>query len=160
MGVRLCWQTGSWWSRGQRRSWRGRGRVTSPSLWWGIPSGALGKLVGFYGFYVLLFFPSSATTHTDLLLRALERGIPYQVVHNASILNAIGCCGLQLYHFGETVSIPFWTETWKPDSFVDRVEGNLQRGLHTLCLLGGEVLGPSVALPSVTCCSPSSQTLK
>ena len=81
--------------------------------------------------------PSSATTHADLLLRALERGIPYQVVHNASILNAIGCCGLQLYHFGETVSIPFWTETWKPDSFVDRIEGNLQRGLHTLCLLGG-----------------------
>lgn len=60
----------------------------------------------------------------------------YRVLHNASIINAIGCCGLQLYHFGETVSIPFWTDTWKPDSFLDRIEGNLQRGLHTLCLLG------------------------
>lgn len=78
-----------------------------------------------------------ATTHSDLLLRASELGVHWRVVHNASIISAIGCCGLQLYHFGETVSIPFWTETWQPDSFVKRVEGNLERGLHTLCLLGG-----------------------
>lgn len=43
---------------------------------------------------------------------------------------------LQLYTFGETVSIPFWTDTWKPDSFLEKIEGNLERGLHTLCLLG------------------------
>ena len=42
----------------------------------------------------------------------------------------------QLYSFGETISIPFWTETWKPDSFCEKLEGNLSRGLHTLCLLG------------------------
>ena len=78
----------------------------------------------------------SATTHTDLLLRASELGIPWRVVHNASIINAVGCCGLQLYHFGETVSIPFWTDTWKPESFVDKIEQNLKIGLHTLCLLG------------------------
>lgn len=77
-----------------------------------------------------------ATTHSDLLVRAVELEIPYRVVHNASIMNAVGCCGLQLYHFGETVSIPFWTETWKPDSFVDKIECNLRSGLHTLCLLG------------------------
>lgn len=40
--------------------------------------------------------PFGATTHTDLVLRAQQRGIPYQVVHNASIMNAIGCCGLQV----------------------------------------------------------------
>ena len=79
---------------------------------------------------------SRATTHTDLIIRAAELGIQYRVIHNASIMNAIGCCGLQLYHFGETVSIPFWTESWKPDSFVDKIESNLQHGLHTLCLLG------------------------
>ena len=62
-----------------------------------------------------------------------------KVIHNASILNAIGCCGLQLYHFGETVSIPFWSDTWEPDSFLDKIEGNMERGLHTLCLLGREV---------------------
>nr|CAG4649572.1 EOG090X0AVB [Scapholeberis mucronata] len=79
--------------------------------------------------------PFGATTHTDLVLRAKEVGVPFQVIHNTSILNAIGCCGLQLYSFGETVSIPFWTDTWKPDSFVQKIEGNLERGLHTLCLL-------------------------
>ena len=77
-----------------------------------------------------------ATTHTDLIIRAVELGIQYRVIHNASIMNAIGCCGLQLYQFGETVSIPFWTESWKPDSFVDKIESNLRGGLHTLCLLG------------------------
>ena len=40
--------------------------------------------------------PFGATTHTDLVLRAKEKGIPYQVVHNASIMNAVGCCGLQV----------------------------------------------------------------
>ena len=79
---------------------------------------------------------SLAVTHTDLILRAVELGIQYRVIHNASIMNAIGCCGLQLYHFGETVSIPFWNETWKPDSFLNEIEANLQHGLHTLCLLG------------------------
>lgn len=40
--------------------------------------------------------PFSATTHTDLFLRAKTSGIPCQVIHNASILNAVGCCGLQV----------------------------------------------------------------
>lgn len=61
------------------------------------------------------------------------------MVHNASIMNAVGCCGLQLYHFGEMVSIPFWTDTWRPDSFLDKIEANLHSGLHTLCLLGAIV---------------------
>jgi len=79
--------------------------------------------------------PFGATTHSDLVLRAKEMGIPHQVVHNASIMNAVGCCGLQLYNYGETVSIPFWTENWKPDSFYSKIAANLERGLHTLCLL-------------------------
>ena len=37
-----------------------------------------------------------ATTHTDLVLRAHQLNIPYQVIHNASIMNAVGCCGLQV----------------------------------------------------------------
>lgn len=37
-----------------------------------------------------------ATTHSDLVLRAIETGIQYNVVHNASIMNAVGCCGLQV----------------------------------------------------------------
>lgn len=57
------------------------------------------------------------------------------MIHNASILNAVGCCGLQLYVFGEIVSITFWTDEWKPDSFYEKIARNRERGLHTLCLL-------------------------
>ena len=51
-------------------------------------------------------------------------------------MNAIGACGLQLYTFGQTVSIVFFTETWRPDSFYDKIAANRKLGLHTLCLLG------------------------
>ena len=82
------------------------------------------------------FFPlHSATTHTDLVLRARQRNIRVEVIHNASILNAAGCCGLQLYRFGQTVSLVFWTDTWRPDSYYDKIKQNRDVGLHTLCLL-------------------------
>lgn len=80
--------------------------------------------------------PFGATTHTDLIIRAKEKNIKFQVVHNASILNAVGCCGLQLYSFGETISIPYWSDTWQPDSFYDKIAVNVQNEFHTLCLLG------------------------
>ncbi|XP_070602555.1 diphthine methyl ester synthase [Erythrolamprus reginae] len=88
--------------------------------------------------------PFGATTHSDLVLRAVKLGIPYRVVHNASILNAVGCCGLQLYNFGETVSIVFWTDTWKPESFFDKILKNKKNGMHTLCLLDIKVKEQSV----------------
>ncbi|XP_003220035.1 diphthine methyl ester synthase isoform X1 [Anolis carolinensis] len=88
--------------------------------------------------------PFGATTHSDLVLRAVKLGIPYQVIHNASILNAVGCCGLQLYNFGETVSIVFWTDTWKPESFFDKIVKNRRNGMHTLCLLDIKVKEQSV----------------
>ncbi|CAK0871433.1 unnamed protein product [Prorocentrum cordatum] len=76
-----------------------------------------------------------ATPRPDLALRARQRGVGVRVVHNASVMNAIAACGLQLYRFGETVSIPFWTDDWRPDSFYDKVQANRKAGLHTLCLL-------------------------
>ncbi|TFK26287.1 diphthine synthase isoform b [Coprinopsis marcescibilis] len=79
--------------------------------------------------------PFGATTHTDIILRARALGIPTRVIHNASIMNAVGACGLQLYNFGQTVSLVFFTETWKPDSYYDRVKENVQLGMHTLVLL-------------------------
>lgn len=88
--------------------------------------------------------PFGATTHTDLLLRAKEKNIPFRVIHNASIMNAVGCCGLQLYHFGETVSIPYWNEVFQPDSFFDKIIANLKHGLHTLCLLDIRVREPTL----------------
>eukprot|EP00658_Telonema_sp_P-2_P043217 TRINITY_DN3115_c0_g1_i4.p2 TRINITY_DN3115_c0_g1~~TRINITY_DN3115_c0_g1_i4.p2 ORF type:complete len:331 (+),score=94.10 TRINITY_DN3115_c0_g1_i4:93-1085(+) len=90
--------------------------------------------------------PFGATTHTDLTLRARERGIQVQVVHNASIMNAAGCSGLQLYRFGETVSIPWFQGTWKPDSFYDRIKSNTDADLHTLCLLDIKVKEPNLEM--------------
>ena len=52
--------------------------------------------------------PLCATTHTDLILRAVERNIPYTVIHNASVMSAAASCGLQQYQFGYTVSIPLF----------------------------------------------------
>ncbi|KAM3956559.1 diphthine methyl ester synthase [Aphomia sociella] len=87
--------------------------------------------------------PLGATTHTDMLLRAKQFGVETQIVHNASIMNAVSCCGLQLYNFGETISIPYWTDTWKPDSFFDKIIQNFSRNLHTLCLLDIKVKEPT-----------------
>jgi diphthine methyl ester synthase len=48
-----------------------------------------------------------ATTHSDLFLRAINLGILFsyigievKVIHNASIVSAVGCTGLQVYRFG------------------------------------------------------------
>jgi len=79
--------------------------------------------------------PFGATTHIDIVLRARAKQIPVRVVHNASIMNAVGASGLQLYSFGQSVSLVFFTDTWKPDSFYDRIKENSDLGLHTLVLL-------------------------
>ena len=56
-------------------------------------------------------------------------------MHNASIMNAIGATGLQLYTFGETVSIPYFQEKWRPYSFLKKIAKNIEAGFHTLVLL-------------------------
>jgi diphthine synthase len=50
-------------------------------------------------------------------------------------MSAIGSTGLQLYNFGQTVSMVFFTDSWKPSSFYDRIKENRNIGLHTLVLL-------------------------
>mmetsp|Transcript_33559 Transcript_33559/g.73262 ORF Transcript_33559/g.73262 Transcript_33559/m.73262 type:complete len:114 (-) Transcript_33559:116-457(-) len=77
----------------------------------------------------------SATTHVDLLWRCKEQQIDFKVIHNAGIMSGIAITGLQLYRFGETVSIPFFTDKWKPYSFLFKLLRNLKHDLHTLCLL-------------------------
>ncbi|KAI6085728.1 Diphthine synthase [Hypoxylon rubiginosum] len=79
--------------------------------------------------------PFGATTHTDLVLRARELSIPVQTVPNASIMSGIGATGLQLYNFGQTVSMVFFLDNWRPASFYDRIKENRSIGLHTLVLL-------------------------
>uniref|UniRef100_A0A1I8GE48 diphthine methyl ester synthase n=1 Tax=Macrostomum lignano TaxID=282301 RepID=A0A1I8GE48_9PLAT len=88
--------------------------------------------------------PLGATTHADLAMRARQRGVAYRVVHNASVLTAVASCGLQLYTFGETVSVPFWDAVSRPSSFLDKLLGNWERNLHTLCLLDIRVREPTM----------------
>ncbi|MBI4139945.1 diphthine synthase [Candidatus Woesearchaeota archaeon] len=51
--------------------------------------------------------PLTATTHTDILLRARKEGIKTRIIHNTGIITLVGETGLQLYKFGKTTSIPF-----------------------------------------------------
>ena len=92
--------------------------------------------------------PFSATTHTDLALRCRkhEPPIPTRSVPNASILTAVGATGLSLYNFGQTVSMVFFTESWKPSSFYDRIAENVSLGLHTLVLLDIKVKEPDLQM--------------
>lgn len=101
----------------------------------------------------------AATTHHDLYLRAIQHNIQVQCIYNASIMNTVGVCGLQLYRYGETVSIPFNVSSNNSInnnnnhinsdsehnnnnynntiiySYYDKIYENRTRGLHTLCLL-------------------------
>lgn len=86
--------------------------------------------------------PLCATTHIDLILRAKELGIIVEVIHNTSVMGACASCGLPLYQYGYTVSIPFFEDNWKPDSFYERIKYNLNGGMHTLCLVDIKVKEP------------------
>ncbi len=60
-------------------------------------------------------FNCRATTHSDLVLRAKEKGIQYKVIHNASIMNAVGCTGLQVPYPGFStyiLSCGIWCKSW------------------------------------------------
>ena len=86
--------------------------------------------------------PVCATTHSDIMIRAREAGVKVELVHNASAMGAAGCCGLQLYSFGQTISIPYFDDNWKPTSFYPRIKYNRLGGMHTLCLLDIKVKEP------------------
>ncbi|MAG38782.1 diphthine synthase [Candidatus Woesearchaeota archaeon] len=77
----------------------------------------------------------SATTHTDLFLRAKKKKISINIVNNASILTAVGITGLELYKFGKTTSIPYPEKNYKPETAYDVIKNNKELGLHTLILL-------------------------
>lgn len=64
-----------------------------------------------------------------------KAGVAVEVVHNASVMGAVASCGLQLYSFGYTVSIPLFEGSWRPDSFYSKIKYNKEGGMHTLCLL-------------------------
>lgn len=75
----------------------------------------------------------SATTHINFIIECKKRNIKYEVIHNASILTAIGETGLELYKFGKTTSIPFDNEDVRAP--IEAIKSNLKSNLHTLILL-------------------------
>jgi diphthine synthase len=76
--------------------------------------------------------PLSATTHIDLVYQARIRKIPVKIIHNASIVSAVGEVGLQLYKFGKIATIPM---SGKLENVKKTVKGNKKLKLHTLLLL-------------------------
>jgi diphthine methyl ester synthase len=84
-----------------------------------------------------------ATTHADIVLRAKKEKIDIRFFHNASIMNAIGITGLELYKFGKTTSMPFFDKDWRPSTAYDVIAQNLKSGLHTLVLLDIKIAEPS-----------------
>jgi diphthine synthase len=77
----------------------------------------------------------SATTHTQLIMACKREKVECKIFHNASILTAIAETGLSLYKFGKTSSMPTWTKSWQPDSFMEYIKQNQSIGAHSLLLV-------------------------
>ena len=80
--------------------------------------------------------PMTATTHIDLRLRAIRRGVKTKVIHGSSIATAVpGLLGLQNYKFGRTTTLAYPNKEYFPTSPYDVIKVNKKFGLHTLVLL-------------------------
>jgi diphthine methyl ester synthase len=77
----------------------------------------------------------TATTHSTIYLECLKQDIIVRLFPNVGIMNAVGVVGLELYKFGQTVSLPYPMESFTPTSYLEKIEANRAAGLHTLCLL-------------------------
>ena len=93
-----------------------------------------------------------STTHVDLRMRAVERGIDTRVIHGVTAQSAASSLtGLQNYRFGKAVTLPFpyaHGADGVPDSVLAGIEDNRERGLHTLVYLDIKVAGSSPAGPA------------
>lgn len=80
--------------------------------------------------------PMTATTHVDLRLRAVERGVKTGIIHGSSIVTAVpGLLGLQNYKFGRTTTLAYPEKDYFPTSPYNVIKDNKKMGLHTLILL-------------------------
>ncbi|MFB6132195.1 MAG: diphthine synthase [Halanaeroarchaeum sp.] len=80
-----------------------------------------------------------STTHVDLRLRANDRNIETRVIHGPTAETAASSLtGLQNYRFGKATTLPFpraHGDEGVPDSVIEVLEDNRERGLHTLVYL-------------------------
>jgi diphthine synthase len=85
--------------------------------------------------------PMIATTHSDLMVRAISRGIKTEIVHAATIATAAASAsGLHYYKFGATVTFTRESKNFHEQVY-KRVHQNLLEGSHTLLLLEYDVEG-------------------
>lgn len=95
--------------------------------------------------FLVIGDPLCATTHTDLILRAREKGAAVEIIHNTSVMAGVADCGLSLYQYGYTVSIPYFDDEAtgrKSKSYYNRIKYNKDGGMHSLCLLDIKVKEP------------------
>jgi diphthine synthase len=96
--------------------------------------------------------PMIATTHEELRIRAIEKGIETRIIHGSSILSCLpGELGLHAYSFGKCVTV-----TREPMQYTayETIFQNLLLGLHTAILLewdekSGFFLSPKEAIASL-----------
>uniref|UniRef100_A0A6A7G0F1 diphthine methyl ester synthase n=1 Tax=Hirondellea gigas TaxID=1518452 RepID=A0A6A7G0F1_9CRUS len=91
--------------------------------------------------------PLVFTDYCTLVAKVINENLHFNVIHNTSVMNSIACCGLQLYSFGETIQFPLAATELSNDaclsvlgnenSFYNKIDRNLSKSLHTLCLLHG-----------------------
>ena len=79
--------------------------------------------------------PLAATTHVQLIKDCKKKNVKVKIVHNSSILTAVGECGLSLYKFGRTTTLVRPTENYNPKSPYKIIKKNKENDLHTLILL-------------------------
>ncbi|WP_248908491.1 diphthine synthase [Halocatena marina] len=83
--------------------------------------------------------PMISTTHVDLRLRATARNIDTRIIHGTTAASAASSLtGLQNYRFGKATTLPFpyaHGGDSVPQSVIDTIDDNRERGLHTLVYL-------------------------
>ncbi len=80
--------------------------------------------------------PLAATTHQELRLDAMRRGIDVEMINSGSIFTAAAAhAGLQHYKFGRTTTIGYPEPNFLPTSPLHVIVENRKMGLHTLVLL-------------------------
>ena len=94
--------------------------------------------------------PLSATTHNQLRLEAVRKGIKVEIFPASTIVTyAPSIAGLYLYRMGPPVSLPFTDSKFFPASVYRKIRKNLDSDLHTLLLLD---LKEGKTMPLPTAC--------
>eukprot|EP00587_Corethron_hystrix_P006971 CAMPEP_0113313614 /NCGR_PEP_ID=MMETSP0010_2-20120614/9967_1 /TAXON_ID=216773 ORGANISM="Corethron hystrix, Strain 308" /NCGR_SAMPLE_ID=MMETSP0010_2 /ASSEMBLY_ACC=CAM_ASM_000155 /LENGTH=276 /DNA_ID=CAMNT_0000169661 /DNA_START=22 /DNA_END=856 /DNA_ORIENTATION=+ /assembly_acc=CAM_ASM_000155 len=86
--------------------------------------------------------PVCATTHTDIMLRALDYDVKVEMIHNASVMGALEVVDYSCIILGKPFRFPFFEGTWRPNSFYPKIGYNRKGSMHTLCLLDIKVKEP------------------